>query len=43
MYETYGCVTSASKYGCVVYANTLDLFLSNTTSCEETILCVLVT
>ena len=36
-YETASCVASAPEYGRDVYANTPELFLSNKTSCEETI------
>ena len=42
IYDTYGRVTSASKYGCDVYANSLENVSPNTTPCEETILNVLV-
>ena len=35
MYETAGRVANASKYGCEVYANTLENVSSNTMSCEE--------
>ena len=41
IYETSGCTVSASEYGSDVYANALENVLSNTTSCEETVFCVL--
>ena len=41
MQDTAGHITSASEYGCGVYANELDNFSPNTTSCEENIFCVL--
>ena len=41
MYDTYGPVGSASEYGCGVFANTLENMFLNTTSCEETIFCVI--
>ena len=40
IYETADCVASASEYGRDVYSSPLENILSNTTSCEETILCV---
>ena len=36
IYETSGHISSASEYGCGVYANALDLFWSDTMSYEET-------
>ena len=41
IYKTAGCIMSASEYRSDVYANALYFFYSNTTSCEETIFCVL--
>ena len=41
MYETDGCIKSDSEYGHEVYANALENVLSYTTSCEETIFCVI--
>ena len=43
IYDTAGRVSVASEYGRHVYANGLKGVLSNTTSCEETILRVLST
>ena len=37
IYETAGCIASASDYGCGMYANTLEMFSPNTTSCGENI------
>ena len=42
IYKTSGCIASASEYGHDVYANTLERVSSNTMSCEETILHLLV-
>ena len=41
MYNTDVCVVSDYEYIRDMYANSIDFFLSNTTSCEETIICVL--
>ena len=41
IYKTAGCVMIASEYGRDIYANALEKYLSNTTSCEETIFRVL--
>ena len=41
IYKTYGFIVSESEYGLDVYANTIENILSNTTSREETIFCVL--
>ena len=41
MYETDGCIKSDSEYRHEVYANALENVLSNKTSCEETIFCVI--
>ena len=41
MYKTYGCVGSASEYGCGMFANALENIVKNTTSYEETIFCVI--
>ena len=41
MYETAGRIAIASEYGFDVYANALENVSSNTTSCEETIFCVI--
>ena len=41
IYNTSGRITSTYENGCDVYANTLDLYLSNANSCEETVSCVL--
>ena len=41
IYETAGCMEISSEYGHDMYANTLENIFSNTTSCEETIFCVL--
>ena len=37
IYKTSGRITSVSKYEDDVYAHAIDLFWSNTTSCEENI------
>ena len=41
IYNTSGCIASDSEYGSDIYDNALEKLLSNTTSCEETILFVL--
>ena len=41
IYNTYGCIASASEYSSDIYANALETLSSNTTSFEKTILCVL--
>ena len=43
MYKSDGRITSASEYVHDLYANLLDFFLLNTTSCEQTIFYLLVT
>ena len=41
IYDTDGHVASASEYGCDMYDHVLEKVFPNTTSCEETIFCVL--
>ena len=43
IYETAGCIVRASEYGHDMHANPLKIVFSNTTTCEETILCVIST
>ena len=43
IYKTSGRIASSSEYKRDVYANALLNVLSNTTPCEETILCVICT
>ena len=40
MYETVGCVSSFYEYGHDLCDNVVEFFLPNTTTCEETIFCV---
>ena len=41
IYDSAGHVTSASEYVRAVYANAQEMFLSNTTSCEENLFFVI--